>query len=329
MRNALFPHMEWAKAHSRHPLPVELGFSGAKAPGGRGYREHGSGEPELEGKIARRYGVPKGHVYLVGGTSLANFVAIAAFCDAGNTVAVEAPRYAPLAEIPRSLGATVIDMPRLDRPLGPVPDRASLAVVSTPHNPTGRLLTEAEWGELARFADRGGVVLVDEVYRDLQARPPKVAAARHPRFLTTASFTKAYGLGALRLGWILGAPDLLAPVRRADNLISVQVATPSILALARVWPRLSALRRGALAPVKRNLGALRRSGLAFVEPEAGLTALVKVGDGDAAATALHSRGIGVAPGSFFGAPEYVRISLGADREQFEKGLAALRAYCGL
>ena len=53
MRTALFPHMEWAKAHSRHPLPVELGFSGAKAPSGRGYREHGSGEPELEGKIAR------------------------------------------------------------------------------------------------------------------------------------------------------------------------------------------------------------------------------------------------------------------------------------
>ncbi len=329
MRNALVPQMEWAKAHSKNPLPVELGYSGAKAPRGPAFREHGSGEPELEGKIARRYGVPKDHVYLVGGTSLANFVAIAAFCDALDTVAVEAPCYAPLAEIPRSLGARVIDMPRLGRALGAVPGEAMLAVVSTPHNPTGRLLTDVEWAELARFADKGGVVLVDEVYRDLQGKPPKVAAARHPRFLTTASFTKAYGLGALRLGWILGAPELLAPIRRADNLISVQVATPSILAASRVWPRLSALRKGALAPVKRNLAALRRSGLAFIEPEAGLTALVRVGDGDAAATALHSRGIGVAPGSFFGAPEYVRVFLGADRESFAQGVAALRSYCGL
>jgi aspartate/methionine/tyrosine aminotransferase len=321
--------MEWAKAHSRDPLPVELGFSGAKAPAGRGFKEHGSGAPDLERRIARRYGVPQDHVYLVGGTSLANFVAIAAFCDAGDTVAVEAPRYAPLAEIPRALGANVIDLPRLDRPLGPVPPAATLAVVSTPHNPTGRLLTDAEWVHLRRFADDGGVVLVDEVYRDLQAKPPKVAAARHPRFLTTASFTKAYGLGAMRVGWILGAPELLAPIRRADNLISVQVATPSILAVERAWPRLAELRKKALAPVKRNLAALRRSGLEFIEPDAGLTALVKVGDGDTAATALHSRGIGVAQGSFFGAPEYVRIYLAADREAFAKGLEALRTYCAL
>jgi aspartate/methionine/tyrosine aminotransferase len=244
-------------------------------------------------------------------------------------VAVESPRYAPLAAIPRGLGAHVIDMPRLERPLGPVPEGATLAVVSTPHNPSGRLLTDAEWGHLAAFADRGGVVIVDEVYRDLQAKPPPVAAARHPRFLTTASFTKAYGLGAMRLGWILGTPELLAPIRRADNLISVQVATPSILAVQRAWPRLAALRRAALSPVKRNLAALRRSGLRFVEPDAGLTALVEVGDGDAAATALHSRGIGVAQGSFFGAPGYVRIFLGADRESFAKGIAALRLYCGL
>jgi len=321
--------MEWAKAHSRAPLPVELGFSGARAPQGPAFREHGSGDPALQAKIARRYGVPDTHVYLVGGTSLANFVAIAAFCDAGDAVAVETPRYAPLSEIPRGLGATVVDMPRLDRPLGPVPGGVSLAIASTPHNPTGRVLAKEEWAHLARFADGGGVVLVDEVYRDLQAKPPVVAAARHPRFLTTGSFTKAYGLGALRLGWVLGAPDLLDRIRRTDNLVSVQVATPSILALKRVWPRLPALRRRALLPVKANLAALKRSRLPFVKPDAGLTALVRVGDGDAAATALHSRGIGVAPGSFFGAPDHVRVFLGADRRSFAKGLVALRTYCGL
>jgi aspartate/methionine/tyrosine aminotransferase len=66
-----------------------------------------------------------------------------------------------------------------------------------------------------------------------------------------------------------------------------------------------------------------------VEPEAGLTALVHAGDGDAAAAALEKRGIGVARGSFFGAPEYVRIALGADPKAFAKGIRALRDYCGL
>lgn len=327
MRNALFPHMEWAKAHTRNPLPVELGFSGAPRPPGPAYREYGSGHPDLERRIARKYGVSKDRVYLVGGTSLANFVAIAAFCDPGEVVAVETPRYAPLGEIPRSLGAEVADVPvRPGRGLGTLPRAARLAVVSSPHNPTGRVLGEADWTRLSRFADRGGVVLVDEVYRDLQPRPPKVAAARHDRFLTTGSFTKTYGLGALRLGWVLGAPDLLDRVRRVDNLVSVQVSTPSLLQLLKVWPKLPELRRRTRHPVRQNLKALRQAGFDFPEPDGGLTALVRVGDGDACAAALENQGVGVARGSFFGAPEHVRVFLGADPRVFRRGILALERY---
>ena len=327
MRNAFFPHMEWAKTHTRTPLPVELGFSGAPRPAGAAYKEHGSGHPELQRRIARKYGVSADRVYLAGGTSLANFVTIAAFCDPGEVVAVETPRYAPLAEIPRSLGAEVVDVPlRPGRALGPFPRAARLAVCSRPHNPTGKLFGHDDWRSLARFADRGGVVLVDEVYRDLQARPPKVAAARHDRFLTTGSFTKTYGLGALRLGWVLGAPDLLDRVRRVDNLVSVQVATPSILQLLKAWPRLPELRRRTLRPVRTNLAALRAAGLTFAEPDAGLTVLVEVGDGDRCAAALEKEGVGVARGSFFDAPAHVRVFLGADPRAFRRGVEALTRY---
>ena len=329
MRNALFPHMEWAKAHTQTPLPVELGFSGAGRPRGAAFREYGSGEPELQRKIGRKYGIAGEQVYLVGGTSLANFVAIAAFCDPGDTVAVETPRYAPLAEIPRSLGARVVDLPIAPgRPLPRPPKGASLVVLTSPQNPLGRVLTEADWKMLARFADGGGVVLVDEVYRDLQRRPGRVAAARHPRFLTTGSFTKVYGLGALRIGWVLGSGELLAAVKRVDNLVSVEVSTPSILKLKEVWPRLPALRAKTIAPIATNLATLRASGLRFPEPDASLTAFVHVGDGDAAADALEKQGIGVARGSFFEAPESVRVFLGAKPADFRRGIDALAAYCG-
>lgn len=324
MQNAFFPHMEWAKAHTRNPLPVELGFSGAANPRGAVHREHGSGYAPIERRIARKYGVGKDQIYLIGGTSLANFVAIAAFCDPGDSVAVETPRYAPLAEIPRALGASVLNVAR--RPSGrlaPLPRQASLAVLSTPHNPTGRLLGDHDWEALTRFADGGGVVVLDEVYRDLAARPQKVGAARHPRFLTTGSFTKTYGLGGLRLGWVLGAPELLARVRRVDNLVSVQCATPSLLLLERIWPRLPELRKRTMRPIRANLATLKRSGLSFIEPRAGLTALVHVGDGDRVALALEKQGIGVARGSFFEAPECVRVFLGAKPALFRRGIEAL------
>ena len=330
MRNGLFPHMEWAKAMSRNPLPIQLGFSGAANPEGEALREWGSGHPDLERRIAEKYGVSRDEIYLVGGTSLANFVAISAFCDPGETVAVESPRYAPLAEVPRSLGALVVDIPhRPDRPFGPIPDECVLAVVSSPHNPTGRLLQEADWEALSRFADGGGMVLVDEVYRDLQDAPGPVAAARHPGFLTTGSFTKTYGLGGLRLGWILGAPESVAQIRRIDNLVSVQCATPSLITLQEIWPRLPELRDKTMRPIAENIATLRTSGLEFVEPEAGLTALVKVGDGDRVADELEKEGVGVARGSFFNAPEYVRVFLGLEPSLFRRGIEALVRAAGI
>jgi aspartate/methionine/tyrosine aminotransferase len=325
MQKAKFPHMEWAKAHTLDPLPIELGFSGAGHPPGPNHQEFGSGDPVLAAKIARKYGVAKEQIYLVGGTSLANFVTLAAFTARDGVVGVETPRYAPLAEIPAGLGAKVVDIKRR-KSLKAFPKKAKLVVVSSPHNPTGRLLTDKDWTRLTAFADAGGIVVVDEVYRDLQSKPPQVAAARHPRFLTTGGLTKTYGLGGLRLGWVLGAPELLDRVRRVDNLVSVQCATPSLLHLRRIWNRLPEFRRASMRPVRRNLATLRKSGIEFIEPEAGLTAFARVGDGDRCAAAMAERGVGVASGSFFGDNRYVRLFLGADPADFRVGVAELNDY---
>jgi aspartate/methionine/tyrosine aminotransferase len=329
MQKTKFPHMEWAKAHTKSPAPLELGFSGARRPDGPEYLELVGGDPVLEAKIARKYGVAKDHVYLTAGTSLANFVTLAAFVGRGDFVGVERPRYTPLAEIPGGLGGRVIDIVR--RPgagLGALPKKATVIVVTTPHNPTGQLLRDADWKKLARFADAGGIVVVDEVYRDLQDKPPAVAASRHPRFLTTAGVTKAYGLGGLRMGWVLGEPELLARVRRVNDLVSVQCSTPSIVALRAAWSRLPEFRRRALRPVARNLAALRRSGLKFIEPDAGLTAFVRVGDGDRCMEEMATRGVGVATGSFFGDNRYVRVYLGTEPAVFRAGIERLAAYLG-
>ena len=77
-------------------------------PPGAGHREFGSGDPVLEAKIARKYGVPKDHVYLAGGTSLANFVTLAAFSPRGGVVGDvdERPAHALEANI-RSTGRTL------------------------------------------------------------------------------------------------------------------------------------------------------------------------------------------------------------------------------
>ncbi|MCZ6572388.1 MAG: pyridoxal phosphate-dependent aminotransferase [Planctomycetota bacterium] len=319
--------MEWVKARAAEPRPTPLHASGALPPAGEAFKEWSCGHTELERRIASRYGVRREQVYLLGGTSLANFVTLATLAGRGSRVAVETPGYHALAEIPRGLGAKVVDLPRMPDGRLPKLPAADLLVLTSPHNPTGWTLRPADWRAIERWvrAGRKRLVVVDEVYRDLQSRPGPVAAKRHPRFVTTGSLTKAYGLGALRVGWALGAPKILAGLERVDNLISVQLSTPGILAALRAWPRLDALKRKALKPVPQNLRMLRASGLEFIEPDAGLTALVCVGDGDAVSRAAEKQGVLVIPGSLFGAREYVRVFLGAAPAVFRRGIEIISA----
>ena len=132
-----------------------------------------------------------------------------------------------------------------------------------------------------------------------------------------------------RVAVLFGAPELLDRVRRVNDLVSVQCSTPSILALRRVWDRLPEFRRKAMRPIARYLATLRRSGVPFIEPEAGLTAFVRVGDGDRCMAAMTERGVGVATGSFFGDNRYVRVFLGADPAIFREGIQRLVDYVGL
>ena len=71
-------------------------------------------------------------------------------------------------------------------------------------------------------------VLIDEVYLDL-APPERVrpAARLSPRIVATGSLTKSFGLGGLRIGWVLADPETAELLRRLNDLFTVVIAHPS------------------------------------------------------------------------------------------------------
>jgi aspartate/methionine/tyrosine aminotransferase len=343
--------MRWAKRHLGSFTPMNLGMSGVRtlsldelplpddleywAPEG----EHG--DPGLREAIARRYGVGPERVFATAGTSLANFLVYLALARGGH-VAVETPGYESLLRTPDLLGGSATTF-RRDEERGWRVDPASLraavregtrlVVVSDLHNPSGAALAEADLDLLRAEAARVGAhVLVDEVYLDLSLPPRRSAATLRPDVVVTNSLTKAHGLGGLRIGWVVGPPDVVERIARENDLVCPAHPTPSIAVAKAYLPR----EEEFLARARREAGARlavadawvrSRRDVSWVRPAGGLTGFLRLPagtDGDRLVEhAERAHGVQVIPGSFFQSPGHVRISYGLPEPDLVAALEAL------
>jgi len=147
--------------------------------------------------------------------------ALGAVTSPGDEVLVLAPFWPLIRGIVEAFRATPVEVPFFDR-VASAQDavdavRAQLSpktvalYVSTPSNPTGRVLPEAWLAALAELARSEGLWLVsDEVYEDYVYRGEHVSIGRFApeRTLTAFSFSKAYGMAGNRVGYLVGPPSV-------------------------------------------------------------------------------------------------------------------------
>lgn len=292
--------------------------------------------PPLRQAIADKEGVAADRVVMANGTSMANYLALAALIEAGDEILVEHPTYEPMLAAARFAGARVVRFAR--RPedgfrLDPeeverrVTARTRLILIANAHNPSGAFADEAA---LARIGSLGPRVLVDEVYRDA-VPAARSAACLGDAFVCTSSLTKVYGLSGLRCGWVLAAPDLAERMWRLNDLFGVsQPHADERLG----WIALAHLERiaaEALAPIERNRGLAAdffasRPEIECAFPLQGLVAFPRLigGDVDRLHAVLGAKyDTSIVPGRWFEMPEHFRIGLGGDSDMFEQGLARI------
>lgn len=343
------PYITWAKSRAgvrydlaRSGVPLcDLARLGARLDELLTQDAHEDGWPPLIEAIAQRYGVTPAHVAITGGASMANHVAMATLLEPGDEVLVEHPVYEPMTLLPRYFHAEVVPLPRratagwaLDDVRGLLSPRTRLVVLSNLHNPSGALLDDEVVDGLAALAEswkpHGFHVLIDEVYLEF-AGPPRTAASRSPRILTTRSLTKAFGLDALRVGWVLAEPALAERVRRMHDLFAPTVAHPSerlaLLALRRadelLAPTLALLAENQ-ARVEAFVAGQPR--LSWTPPPAGSVGLVQLAGGsvdELAARLEQEHRTAIAPGRFFGAPDHFRIGWALPADILDAGLEHL------
>ncbi|WP_236108606.1 threonine-phosphate decarboxylase CobD [Zavarzinia marina] len=125
-------------------------------------------------------------------------------------------------------------------------ETADYAVLVNPNNPDGRVIPAADLAALAaRMAARGGLLVVDEAFADLE---PGVSVAPFlplGGLVVLRSFGKTYGLAGLRLGFALSSPDMIAGLRASfgDWAVSGPAIAVGIRALADGRWRLGAMAR--------------------------------------------------------------------------------------
>lgn len=265
----------------------------------------GNGADELLDRVCRAYLWP--------GTEL--LLPVPAF--------VMLPRYAALA------GAALREVPWLQGPL-PLPAllqgvsaRTAVIAITSPNNPTGAVCTARDLQQLAAAAP-GALLLCDFAYAEFADEDLTGAALQLPNAIVLRTFSKAYGLAGLRVGWAMGAAALLQPLQ---VFAPYPVAGPSLqLAAAMLQRGVDAAAMQRLQSQRQRLTTvLQHLGAAPLPSQANFVT-ARFADAAAVQAALLAAGIavrGFAGDAWLG--EALRITCPGDEAAFARLLAALPA----
>jgi histidinol-phosphate aminotransferase len=313
------------------PLPSVVDAVAAALVQGNRYPDPAA--TELVGALAARYSLPPDQVAVgCGSVSLVQSL-VQVTADAGDEVVYAWRSFEAYPGFVKVAGAVPVEVPLrgaehdLEAMAAAVTDRTRLVLLCTPNNPTGPALLHAA---VAAFLDRVPsdlVVVLDEAYAEFVDDPDAVDGTRllaaHPNLAVLRTFSKAYGLAGLRVGYCLsGSPELAAAMRRvgvpfAVSLPAQVAAVASLAASDELAERVAAVvaQREPLRAALRTLGH-------DVPPSQGNFVWLPAGAGsDALAARFEAAGVLVR--CFSG--EGVRVTVGTARDS-ERVLAALTAH---
>jgi histidinol-phosphate aminotransferase len=254
------------------------------------------------------------------------------FLGPGDEAVMGAPAFVVYKLVTLLFGAKAVEVPlagfrhdlaAMTRAITP---RTKLVFVASPNNPTGASNPAEEILAFARALPPHVILVLDEAYAEYDEGAPDlrplIREGRHVIGLRT--FSKIYGLAALRIGYGYagaGLAALLQRVRQPFNVNAIaQAAAVAALDDAEFVER--CVRENRAGRVRLAAG-LRALGLECVPSTANFL-LVRVGDGARWFAALERRGLIVRPLRSYGLPEWLRVTVGTP-EQNERLLAEMAA----
>ncbi len=289
------------------------------------------------------------NVLVTVGAAQANWITCSTLLGPGDEVIVVSPGYRQVWGLAKNLGCRVkeaqlrpennwrLDLDELASLAGAKPKLISIV---NPNNPTGSILSAEEMRRIVQICERTGAWLhADEVYRgtELHANETPSFWGMYDKTICVNSFSKAYGLAGLRIGWALASPEMVEELWRRHEYTVIAAAGPS-MKLAEI----------ALQPEKRKMlldrqRQLSRTGHTLLEnwvreqeerfsvSPAVATSIAFVRyhfDMPSADLADHIRAkasVLVAPGAYLGTEHHLRITVGYEPAKVTAALARIGA----
>ncbi|KAE8371612.1 pyridoxal phosphate-dependent transferase [Aspergillus bertholletiae] len=313
------------------------------------YNEH-KGSTALRSLIVKDHAdLTHNDVLITSGAAGALFIISSSQLTPADHLVVVRPNYATNLETPRAIGCEItfidlsfdsgfqIDMAAVEAAIKPT---TKILSITTPHNPTGTIVTRGTMDRLVALTrERGVILLVDETYAGIsyQGRLP-IAASLGDHVISVSSLSKSFGIPGIRIGWIINKnPRLQETFLAAKEQISISGSVLDEWIAEQVLTRQDEIltattkdmdqRRQIVADWVRKEGDL----VEWVKPEGGVVCFPRLKKEPAGGLdafyrrLLHQYGTYVGPGHWFEQPDtFMRIGYGwPSVEELKRGLEGI------
>jgi histidinol-phosphate aminotransferase len=266
---------------------------------------------EVHARVATWFGVPGDQLVLTNGMDEGILAAaVAQLQNSGSgagalspDVVIPLPAFDEYEASSLAVGGRVVTVPpsrdlscALDAVLNAITPRTRLAYLANPGNPSGLLLPHETVRAIAKRLEPNGLVFLDEAYVDFADDGPGASylgeLATSPNVVIGRTFSKAYGLAALRIGALIGAPAALAPLARIVPPFSLNVfATTGVTAALADTAYLDRYRSEVVRSRALLYEMCQRLGLPFWRSQANFVLIRAGAHADAIVDGLRARGI--------------------------------------
>ncbi len=276
----------------------------------------------LRERLAARYAVDPNQVHVAAGSVSILHQLILATSSVGDEVIHAWRSFEAYPSLPLVAGATGVQVPLtadsrhdLDAMADAVTERTRAIILCTPNNPTGPTITGDEFANFVERVPTDVLIILDEAYAEFVTAPGAIDGLaervfeRHPNVVVLRTFSKAYGLAGLRIGYAIGNEKVLDAARATGIPLSVTGAAENA-AIASLDAEKELLARVAVIVERRTrlVEGLRAQGWDVPDAQGNFVWLPTGEQTDAAAATLVQNDLIVRPFSGDG----IRISVGEE-----------------